>query len=311
MPTYIKYYSVYSILTRAAGTYTICIPAILPIVMIMGIMFGLNRLHDLEIYCTSPMKINTAGRVSTMVFDKTGTLTNEGLNAVAHKIKCNQNMEIHESTWTNNHRYLANATEPNVKYFECMASCHSATMLEGRLLGDPLEIEMFKQTNWILDEDEDRNLKAEHEYIASVYPQQLQESIETNYKKDVFQLRVLKRFEFSSELQRMSVIVKNTLEDRHICYIKGSPEKIHELSCTESVPDEYFDVLEKYTNNGLRVIALGYKYLDGASYDQAMNLKREEIETEIEFLGFLVFANKLKSITKKCIKELNEGKHIF
>lgn len=106
LPTYIQNYSVYHIVTRSAGTYTICIPAILPIVMIMGIMFGLNRLHELDIYCTSPMKINTAGRVSTMVFDKTGTLTNEGLNAVAHKIKCASNMEINDSVWETKENYL-------------------------------------------------------------------------------------------------------------------------------------------------------------------------------------------------------------
>jgi len=115
MPTYVQYYEPFDILTRASSTFTICIPAILPIVMIMGIMFGLRRLYTHDIYCTSPMKINTAGRVSMIVFDKTGTLTNDGLNAVGHKISFDKGFkptikrpeEIidDDNIWTNKTKY--------------------------------------------------------------------------------------------------------------------------------------------------------------------------------------------------------------
>lgn len=33
-----------------------------------------------------------------------------------------------------------------------MASCHSITYVNQKLIGDPLEIKMFESTNWELDE---------------------------------------------------------------------------------------------------------------------------------------------------------------
>lgn len=41
---------------------------------------------------------------------------------------------------------------------------------------------------------------------------------------------LLKRFDFTSALQRMSVIALNTLDNTHHSFVKGAPEKIKELS---------------------------------------------------------------------------------
>ena len=320
LPTYIKYYSVVKILARSMSTFTICIPAFLPIIMILGIMFGLKRLYASDIYCISPMKINTAGRVSYMVFDKTGTLTNDGLNAVGHKIsqgryfqatiKDSDEIVANKEVWSNPSRYSDRSDDPLVKYVECMASCHSVAKLDEKLLGDPLETEMFRQTQWVLNEDEDHNSTDGFDYLASVYPQNMTKLIENDRVSDAYQLRVIKRFEFCSDLQRMSVIVKNNLDGKHMCFIKGSPEKIYELSNPDSVPDEYFQALEKYTNNGLRVIGLGYKYLEDFDESKSDEVYRDHVEHNIQFLGLLIFANKLKAITGKCIKDLHEGKFL-
>ena len=35
---------------------------------------------------------------------------------------------------------------------ESMACCHSITYVNGQLAGDPLEIQMFESTEWLLDE---------------------------------------------------------------------------------------------------------------------------------------------------------------
>jgi cation-transporting ATPase 13A3/4/5 len=255
------------------------------------------------------MKINTAGRISYMVFDKTGTLTNDGLNAVGHKItngrtfkatiKDSEEIITNKAIWTEYSRYKAVCDDPVVKYAECMASCHSVAKLGDRILGDPLETEMFRQTDWILDEDEERNMSGEYQYVASVYPKNMTKSIEFDEVSDAYQIRIIKRFEFSSELQRMSVVARNNLDNRYICFIKGSPEMIHELSDPDSIPEEYHEALEKYTNNGLRVIALGYKYLDDYDYKMASECYREDVEENIQFLGLLIFANKLKAITGK------------
>ena len=33
-----------------------------------------------------------------------------------------------------------------------LAACHTLTRIEGQLIGDPLELEMFKSTHWVLEE---------------------------------------------------------------------------------------------------------------------------------------------------------------
>jgi magnesium-transporting ATPase (P-type) len=40
---------------------------------------------------------------------------------------------------------------------------------------------------------------------------------------------MIRRFDFSSNLQRMSVICRNKFDDQFRAFVKGSPEKILEL----------------------------------------------------------------------------------
>ena len=39
-----------------------------------------------------------------------------------------------------------------VLFNEAMASCHAITYINKELVGDPLEIKMFENTDWVLDE---------------------------------------------------------------------------------------------------------------------------------------------------------------
>ena len=58
-----------------------------------------------------------------------------------------------------------------------------------------------------------------------------------NGAKDAnYQLALVRRFDFSSKLQRMSVIVKNFIDQTFKAYVKGSPERIRELCSEESLP---------------------------------------------------------------------------
>ena len=65
----------------------------------------------------------------------------------------------------------------------------------------------------------------------------------------------------------------------------------------------------KYTQKGLRVISLAYKYLPEFDVKASGDIDRRQYETQksFVFLGFLIFINKLKPETKDAIKELQEG----
>ncbi len=64
--------------------------------------------------------------------------------------------------------------------------------------------------------------------------------------------------------------------------------------CTGNVPSDYLKVMENRTKEGYRVIALATKTLDikdGFGVERAL---REDIESGLTFLGFLVLENRLK-----------------
>lgn len=54
------------------------------------------------------------------------------------------------------------------------------------------------------------------------------------------------------------------------------------------------------------MIAFGCKKLSKMSYLKCQKLEREEAESDLIFLGYMITENKLKDVTKGIIKTLNE-----
>lgn len=73
------------IIDRSLDLITVTVPPALPAAMSCGIVFAINRLKKLDIFCISPPRINMAGQITTFVFDKTGTLTEEGLSVLGFR----------------------------------------------------------------------------------------------------------------------------------------------------------------------------------------------------------------------------------
>ncbi len=106
----------------------------------------------------------------------------------------------------------------------------------------------------------------------------------------------------------MSVIVKDCLSNGYKSFVKGSPERIRELCTRESVPSNYEEILQIYTESGYRVLAVAHKRMaQGMNYIQTQEIGRDEVETELQFLGLLIMQNKLKPVTTEIIHELNES----
>ncbi|KAG0419633.1 Vacuolar cation-transporting ATPase YPK9 [Dictyocoela roeselum] len=103
-------------------------------------------------------------------------------------------------------------------------------------------------------------------------------------------VEILKYNEFTSLRRLMSVVI---CEGRkRYLFAKGSPEAI--LGTLANAPPQYHDVVNYYALEGFRVIAMAYKCLVG----------KDEGETNLNFLGFLVFSNQLKPTTKNVIADL-------
>ena len=93
----------------------------------------------------------------------------------------------------------------------------------------------------------------------------------------------------------MSVICKISVgakyKDVLRAFVKGSPEKIEELCLPETLPSDYKRVYEGCTKQGFRVIAVATKRLKDFSDNQARQLKRENIEKNLSFLGLIILEN--------------------
>jgi cation-transporting ATPase 13A3/4/5 len=88
-------------------------------------------------------------------------------------------------------------------------------------------------------------------------------------------------------------------------FLKGSPEKVKELSDPKSIPKDFHDVLVAYTSLGYRVLGLGVKEIK-ASYEDIQQKRRDYFENNLTFVGLLIMENKLKPETSPVIQQLNE-----
>lgn len=160
-------------------------------------------------------------------------------------------------------------------------------------MGDPLDVKMFESSGWLLRESStDEKTSSDHNIVlAYVQPRgiQIQKAESKSPKSDTnldtsfsepYVSAIVRRFEFSSALQRMSVICKNQIDGKFRAFVKGSPEMIGSLCLSETIPPTYKEVLDNYTKEGYRVIALATKELnDGFNYRKAQTIERQFIET--------------------------------
>ena len=73
------------------------------------------------------------------------------------------------------------------------------------------------------------------------------------------------------------------------------------------VPVDYEDLLNFYTHRGFRVIACATKHIETLDWINVEKMKRQDAECDLDFLGFIIFENKLKSSTTGVIDELNDA----
>jgi hypothetical protein len=92
----------------------------------------------------------------------------------------------------------------------------------------------------------------------------------------------------------MTVIVKRLKTNSMEVFCKGAPECMPDVCDPSTFPHDYEDMLSYYTRNGFRVIAIAGKSIENLTWLKAQRMKREVAESNLHFLGFIVFENKLK-----------------
>uniref|UniRef100_A0A493SSA5 ATPase 13A3 n=1 Tax=Anas platyrhynchos platyrhynchos TaxID=8840 RepID=A0A493SSA5_ANAPP len=301
----------HTIIIESLDIITITVPPALPAAMTAGIVYAQRRLKKIGIFCISPQRINICGQLNLVCFDKTGTLTEDGLDLWGIQRVENARFLLPEER-------ACSESLLKSEFVACMATCHSLTKIEGVLSGDPLDLKMFEAIGWILEEATEEETALHNRIMPTVvrpskqlFPESKQA---TDQEMELFELStgyeigIVRQFPFSSVLQRMCVIAKTLGEKRMDAYMKGAPEVIASLCKPETVPVDFESVLEEYTKQGFRVIALAHRKLESKlTWHKVQTINRDAIETNMDFMGLIIMQNKLKKETPAVLEDLHKA----
>ncbi|KAI9295343.1 hypothetical protein K502DRAFT_324376 [Neoconidiobolus thromboides FSU 785] len=255
---------------------------ILPAALVVGQSVASNELRKKKIFCVDLPRIMIAGKVQIFCFDKTGTLTKEGLEFYGGQI-------VGPEKRFGELRY---EQEEFDELFQLgLASCHSVTQVNGTLIGNPVDIEMFTSTKWKLLQP------PSPDYVDTMQ----------SPDEKPWEAHIVKRFEFVHARASMSVAVLDSNTGHVHIFVKGSFEKLKDLSNPASIPNDYDNVTNNLAKEGCYVLALAHRDLGKIDIGALKDMSREELEKDINLLGLIVFKNLLKEDTEESIRELKEG----
>ncbi|KAJ3291099.1 hypothetical protein HDU79_002679 [Rhizoclosmatium sp. JEL0117] len=367
---YMEGYPWRDIVLRTGDLYTIVVPVALPATIAVGVGFSINRLRRVGIYCLAAARVNVCGQIDVMCFDKTGTLTQEGLDLLGFRcvipgsdptkprrfthilssVEDAFDLNVYENVSTD--QLFVDSRSEFPKIVTAMASCHSIKILDGELVGDPVDLRMFELSGWEIEEGSSGN--HENGFTSLIvrppsstdWKDSLRESVKAaitplgshaasfSTQPNLYtEIGVIRSFEFVNKLRRMSVITRKLNFNRQSIYAvppsaslenlmkmkpktarefdvycKGAPEVLLTLCNPQSIPPDYEQLLHRYAHHGYHVIAIATKVFSNISWLKLMRMRREEVECDLHFLGFLVFDNKLKPVTQSVVSTLNAAK---
>lgn len=282
---------------------TSVVPPELPMELSLAVNTSLAALSRYAIFCTEPFRIPFAGRVDVACFDKTGTLTGENLvvDGIAGLTLGQKSNDIEKD---GAHSKLTPVSEAEFHTTLVLATAHALVKLdEGEIVGDPMEKATLTSLGWTLGRGDTLMNKASS-------------GAKVGTTADLVQIK--RRFQFSSSLKRQSSVATVVTTDRTTSRktkstfvgVKGAPETIQKMLI--HTPENYEETFKFFTRNGGRVLALAYKYLSAEAelgQSRINNLKREEVEADLTFAGFLVLQCPLKPDAKEAVRMLNESSH--
>ncbi|KAL2259537.1 hypothetical protein VTK26DRAFT_6761 [Humicola hyalothermophila] len=283
---------------------TSVVPPELPMELSLAVNTSLSALAKFAIFCTEPFRIPFAGRIDVACFDKTGTLTGEDLvvEGIAGLGLGSSGTDTPREA-DGAHTRMCSVHDAGMETTLVLATAHALVKLdEGEIVGDPMEKATLNALGWTLGKNDILTSKPTNAATAGI----------------LGSVQIKRRFQFSSALKRQSSVATINSTDTKtgrkmkgtFVAVKGAPETIMKMLVT--VPKDYEETFKHFTRRGSRVLALAYKQLttEGELGSGKINeLKREKVEADLAFAGFLVLQCPLKEDAKEAVRMLSESSH--
>ncbi|GFE55549.1 cation-transporting ATPase [Babesia ovis] len=311
---------------------TSVIPPEFPVILSMAVTIAILQLHKKGIFCTEPFRVPYAGELNVCAFDKTGTLTEDHMKVVG--------VVVGEPLVGHTKEPIVDTPTVSIPIASALVigGCHSITRVAGKLVGDPMEKAAFDYIGWTLGSD-NKTVESHQPWFFSVGNRIVQSKI-----------TILRRWQFTSELGRMSTIVlvrgdarcwnKDLISAEALVTKSGSSGITSPvlrycnsyltlnntfdgnvmLLCKgaperirpllREVPSYYDQLYQKLAIAGMRIIALACKRLHIAP-EEAASIPRTEVEDGLEFVGFLALESPIKPSAIMCMRQLGGHKLIM
>ncbi|PHJ21128.1 haloacid dehalogenase family hydrolase domain-containing protein [Cystoisospora suis] len=291
--------------------------------------------------CAAPGKLPAAASVRVVCFDKTGTLTREDFSFVGCQpvegdevkalvpydpagpspaalagLRPSQQV-AHPSHGDVRGTSTLRGLLPS-RLLECLACCHGLSVVEDRVLGTPLEQQMFQSTGWCVEWSADGGQGAEAagatRRLLFLPPKPTSASLpHQGGGSDDLQggFVLLQRLLFDPVRQLMSVVVARRSasgtanEAEVLVFCKGSYEAVAALCRPETVPPGFLERAGMYAREGVYVLAAACKTMGvRGGLSTWPNLERAAIESELVMQGLLLFRNELRADAAYAVQQL-------
>lgn len=294
----IQDFSLYISLVYALGVAMAMVPQALPAQVTVALSTGSNRLAKCRAVVKNLLSVETLGSTSVICTDKTGTLTKNEMTV--------------RSIWFNGKIYKVTGVgyEPNGDVLDEQENTLSADQLEE--LKTILETAALASDAKIHEPDKDHK-----SWYAIGDPTEAALIIVASKagfwsKYEDKEIPKFQEFPFDSKIRRMSTIRK--VEDQVTLTSKGSTQSILSISnyiykdgnriqITPEHKQQVEEANKQFSEEGMRVLAIAQRPIDS----QVKKYDREEMETDLTFLGLVAMIDPPKEDVKDAIESAHKA----
>jgi Ca2+-transporting ATPase len=287
------------------------IPINLPLLVTLILITGILNMAQSGVIIKNLSAIESLGRVSVICSDKTGTITKNEMTVEEFWIN-DHDLKVTGSGYDSDGHIIKKDSFINLKKNPTYSHFIDSMVLNNNAKLVFEDVKIKKQN--IKSKAVRKALGSPTEAALLVLAEKLGVIVYDVKSK----YEILVEYPFNSEIKRMTTVCRNKEEESKIyAFSKGAPEVILNLSdCLEingerKKLDEELrkNILHKVTlkgEDGYRNLAIAYRSLN--SYGNPHIQERDEIESDLVFLGFVSIIDPPREDVKNAVEECKSAK---